>query len=86
MMIKRIIEFTIERSKSKDMQLDVSSTKRLYSSLSNNILQLREGGGGVNKDQATEFFNQAFEVNTSTVVLSEELIIRVIGLSDHLSD
>lgn len=60
-MIQRIILFALDRANATQLDLDVSSTKRLYSSLSNNILQLRDGGS-INKNQAMEFFNQAFEV------------------------
>lgn len=59
-MIQRIILFALDRANATQLDLDVSSTKRLYSSLSNNILQLRDGGS-INKNQAMEFFNQAFE-------------------------
>jgi len=79
-MVKGIINNALEQTNSRDLDLDVAKTKRLYSSLSTNIMQLREGGN-VNKDQATEFFNQAFE-EMSIFGKLDELISTTCAIGD----
>ena len=57
-----LLQYSLNLANATSFQLDISSTKRLFSSLSNNILELRDGGS-ISKNQAMEFFNQAFDVS-----------------------